>query len=603
MGVPPRIGNSQDYGFGVEKFTKGGKEMVYPRANDLPPISFDPSEPVEPQIASISAQMKALVPAVETLIDKNLSKARITSPFDVDVRLNDGQTINLAKAAPGSLSPDTVNQALEMILKQHTFQNVRADVAAFYGVSAPPGTTVNVTGAKALAKMEEVAERAVDLAKRGLGPPIPTGPGREEEYVQAVKAFLIRNLFHGENLTTKHIAQGFDVQQRNPDLNEALSHDVIDRVSIQAVLQIDSKALDPVWARAWVLEEIQQQAPTEYARLVPNQTDRSPEAMAAVVDAPTLTALVKAHPEWTLNPNAGEPRYALSMYHWGDERSDADGMMAWHRAVNHHDGDLAAGSVDLQQKKMNGIEHHAGPEHLGVRHEASRPYDGALPFENSIRKIYADPAFRDPFWRQSAMQGIVMQRVLQERGLITPEMVQQQVNPERNLALDHAYQTLQSLNTQADRALRTLGPQLSSQGEVPELKKKIDTLTNVEAARATVRSRLPGLWEGVRDIPNPEVRSKMVQYFEAKMLQLAPRSEESVALLMPYAELARQELETLKQKPLTSLTQAEVTALRTTLSELPDAANEAKVGGDSSLAAVYRVWNDAVTAGFPSQYH
>lgn len=595
-GIPHRTGNQEDYGHGFNELTmsKHGHEQTfrYPKANSIPEVKADIEVPLEAQIADISGQMVALMNGpVTALIEKNLKANRITSPFDVDVQV-DGKTVNLAKAEPGSLTPDFVNQVLTEVVKQRTFKNVRADVAAFYGVNTPVGTTINVTGAKALAKLEAVVARAVELSDQGFGPPLPKDPARREEYLGALKSFAMKNLFHGENLTTKHMVQGFDVLERNPDLNETLSHDLIDRSSIQAVLQIDPNALEPKWARAWVLEEIQTQAPAEYQKLAGKL---SPNEAVLKLDAKTVSELCKQHPEWTVNPNAGEARYLLPMYHWGDERNDADSMMHWHRAANHHDGDLEKGTLNVEQKRQNGVEHHAGTEHEGVRHEVGMGYDSKLPFERTIRKIWADSAFKHPFWRTSAMKDIVFQRVLQERGIITPEDLQKSPNPERYLKLDEAYQSMQMANVGADKALRTLASKVDG-----PLKAQIDAATTSNAS---------GLFDTVSKAAQkaaPEQAAAMWQYLQATMLQLSSSSSQTVKAFMPVADQARAAFDALGVKgavTLSTMNTETATHHRAALDELKDAAQEARTGGDSSLAAVYEMWNDIAGAGFPSQSH
>lgn len=594
-GIPHKVGSSEDYGHGFHELTmvKHGHERTvrYPKANSIPEVKLDVEKPLEGQLRSISDQMVALIGPATELINKNLKANRITSPFDVEVKV-DGKSVNLAKAEPGSLTPDFVNKVLYEVVKQRTFKNVRADIAAFYGVSAPVGTTVNVTGAKALAKLEAVVSRAVELSEQGFGPPLPKEPARRAEYLEALKAFAMKNLFHGENLTTKHQVQGFDVLERNPDLNETLSHDIVDRTSIQAVLQIDPKALDPKWARAWVLEEIQNQAPAAYAKLAGTLT---PNEAADKVDAQTVAELCKKHPEWNVNPNAGEARYLLPMYHWGDERNDADSMMHWHRAANHHDGDLEKSTQNIQQKRQNGVEHHAGTEHVGVRHEAGLGYDGELPFERTIKKIWADSAFKHTFWRTGAMKDIVFQRVLQESGMITPEDLQKSVNPDRYLKLDEAYQSLQMANVGADKGLRTLATKVPA-----PLKAQLDAATAATAG---------GLFDTVAKAAakaKPEEAAAMWQYLQATMLQRSSASVDTVKAFMPVADKARAAFSALGVPGAVTLSSMDAqTALahRTALNELRDAAQEARTGGDSGLAAIYEMWNDIARSGFASQAH
>lgn len=600
-GIPHRTGKDEDYGHGFDVLTmnKHGHDLTfrYGKANSVPEVKIDIEKPLDgAQLMDISDQMVKLMEGpVTKQIDAMMKKNRIKSPFDVDVQV-DGQTVNLAKAKPGSMTPDFVNKALFEVVKQHTFTAVRADIAAFYGVQTPMGTTVNVTGSRALAKLEQVMARAVELSDQGFGPPLPKDPVRREEYLVALKNFAMKNLFHGENLTTKHLVQGFDVKERNPDLNETLSHDIVDRSSIQAVLQIDPKALEPLWSRAWVLEEIQQQSPAEYEKLAGSA---SPNEAAKKVDPKKLAELCKAHPEWTVNPNAGEARYLLPMYHWGDERNDADSMMHWHRAANHHDGDLEKGSMLIEQKRQNGVEHHAGTEHEGVRHEVGLGYDSKeVPFERTIRKIWADSAFKHPFWRGAAMKDIVFQRVLQERGIITPEDLAASPNPERYLKLDHAYQSLQMANVGADKALRVLADKVSFAG--PKLKAEIDgatlgtagTLTDKVAAAAAKAT--------------PEQAGALWQYLQAKMIQQSSSSVNAASAFMPVASLAKDRASALGVElpvKLSPMNTAEVLELRGALNELKDAAHEARTGGDTSLAAVYEMWNDIATSGFSSENH
>ena len=142
-------GKDEDYGHGFDelKMEKHGHEHTfrYGKANSIPEVKLDVTKPLDGQLASISQQMVDLMNGpVTKQIDAQLKKNRIVSPFDVDVQV-DGKTVNLAKAKPGSLTPDFVNTALFEVVKQHTFKNVRADIAAYYGVHAPVGTTVNVT--------------------------------------------------------------------------------------------------------------------------------------------------------------------------------------------------------------------------------------------------------------------------------------------------------------------------------------------------------------------------------------------------------------------------------------------------------------------------
>lgn len=597
-GIPHRTGASEDYGHGVHELTmeKHGHVQTfrYGKANSIPEVTLDIEKSIDSQVADISRQMVALMEGpVPKQIDAMMKKNRIKSPFDVDVVV-DGQTVNLAKAKPGSLTPDFVNKALFEVVKQHTFKNVRADIAAFYGVNTPVGTTVNVTGAKALEKLEGVVTRAIELADKGFGPPLPKDPVRREEYIQSLRTFAMKNLFHGENLTTKHQVQGYDVLERNPDLNETLSHDLVDRSSIQAVLQIDPNALQPLWTRAWVLEEIQQQNPAEYKKLAGNA---SPDDAAKTVDVKKLVEAVKAHPEWTVNPNAGEARYLLPMYHWGDERNDADSMMHWHRAANHHDGDLEKGTLNVEQKRQNGVEHHAGTEHVGVRHEAGRGYDQQLPFERTIRKIWADSAFKHPFWRTAAMKDIVFQRVLQERGIITPEDLSVTPNAARYEKLDGAYQALQMANVGADKALRTLGPKIEF---AAKLRAEID------AATMETAGTLPDKVASAAAKATPEQQAALWQYLQAKMIQQSSISTNATSAFMPVASIARDRAGQLGVElpaKLSPMKTAEALEHRAALNELKDAAAEARKGGDSALAAVYEMWNDIVSAGFPSQAH
>lgn len=599
QGMPPSTGRKADYGFGTYelRMVKHGQEVVlsYPKSNGIPEIEVDVQRPFSEQVDAVSKQMVALQngPALE-LVEKYIKSTRLRPTFDVDVQVN-GQTINLAKAKPDSLTPDTVNAALVEIVKQKTFKNVRADVAAFYGVKAAPGTTTSVSGERALQKLLEVLERAIELSDKGFGPPLPKGKKRRQEYIDAVKAFAVRNLFHGENLTIKHQVQGFDVFEKNPELNETLGHDIIDRMSIQAVLQLDAHAFEPLWARAWVLEEVQNQAPTEYAKLA---GALSPEEAASKVDPDRLAELCRAHAEWTLNANAGEPRYVLAMYHWGDQRSDADKMMNWHRIVNHHDGDLAAGSLLIEQKNQNGIEHHAGTEHEGVRHEVSMGYDlKDVPFGRTILKIGSDSAFKG-LWSQWALKKIVFQRLLQERGIITPEQLAHSPNRELYLKLDAAYQSLQSINVAADRALRSLAPKVA-----PPIQTAIDAIANNSKPQLPV---VQTIWRSVqRSIEgvSAEEAASTLQYFEAKMLQLAVRSPETVAAFVPLAQQAHAAVAALGGSPAVKLPSPDLEEMqrqREQLEALPAAAKEARAGHDTSLAVVYDAWNDAVTAGFPS---
>lgn len=613
QGVCPP-GDKADYGFGFQqlKATIHGHELTlqYPKANDVPEIAFDPAATLESQLPIISKQMQALYesPKVNEMVTQALKKARISSPFDMDVVV-DGKTINLTKAAPHSLTPDTLNKALVEIVKNRTFTNVRADVAAFYGVKAPPGSTVNVTGAKALETIKKVLAESVALAEKGFGPKLPTDPVRRKEYLEAVEIFAVKNLFHGENLVSKHVVQGFDVMNKNPDLNETLSHDIIDRASIAAVLTIDHDALKPLWARAWVLEEVQRQSPETYKRLVPG--GEAPNEAAAKVDPEALAKEVAANPEWSVNPNAGEPRYLLFMYHWGDERTDADTLMNWHRAVDHHDGDLERGTLNLQQKRQNGVEHHAGTEHTGVRHEAGLGYDSNdLPFGRTIEKIWHDGAFKLPFWRVSAMKDIVFQRILQERGIITPEQIQVTTNPEKYLQLDESYQALQGGNSGADRALRRIAPHL---GFAKGLVAEIDALSSAPQSLAASTKAIGDVFTKVKaaaaKAPTAEDGLRLLQYFQARGLQQAPRTVESVKAFMPFVDQARAEVAKSglpkQQLPaiLSGLTTDEAVQHRTRLEGLREAAAEVRQGGDAGVAAIYEVWNDLLRDGFPMNLH
>jgi hypothetical protein len=629
QGIPSMEGLSADYGHGRMEYSGAihgvDVSVSYPKANSIPSIEFDPNGNIDEQVKLISAQMQALYdpasipddtpPAVakfkdvdvRAMIRKNLDAARITGPFDRDVKIGN-RTVNLATAKPGSLTPDELTVGLQEILKDYTFKNVRADVAAFYGVKVSPGSTGSVSGTAALKKLQAVLGEAVELAdKYGWGPPMPpAGTERREQYLKAVEAFAIKNLFHGENLVAKHVAQGYDMQ-KNPDLNENLGHDIIDRSTFAGLIALDENSMASEWKRAWALEEIQKQDPATYQRLVPGGEAPNEAVKKVSAQAVTDAILAKAQGDsmgYTFNPNAGEPRYLLFMYHWGDQRNEADSDMDPHRAVTHHDGDITKKTLNLEQKRQNGIEHHAGTEHEGVRHEAGLGYERGeqMPFEQTIRKIWADGAFRQPFWRQSAYGDIVLQRIMQEAGIITPEQLQHIENPEQYLALDGAYQTLQGANSGADAALGQLKSKL--EGVDVALLGRIDGLSNDPARKPSAKA-LNALIEDTASAAttlSPDQAAALWQYLQAKAIQQSARSVESIELFMPVAAKAAAAVTSLGvpgPARLSTLTTERAVELRRSLEELPQAAKDARAAGDSSLGAVYDAWNDFVTAGFP----
>jgi hypothetical protein len=623
QGIAPDTGKSQDYGHGRMVFSGSihgvQTDVSYPKANSIPDIEFDPAAPVDQELAKISAQMQALydpssIPAdappevakfrdfdIRKMIAENLEAAGFTSAFDTEVVIN-GRSVNMAKAAPESLTPDELTIGLKEILKTHVFTNVRSDVAAFYGINVTPGSTANVTGTAALKKLESVLIKAVELAdKYGYGPPMPAkGTKEREQYLDAVTAFAVKNLFHGENLVAKHIAQGYDVQQRNPDLNETLSHDIVDRSTFAGLIALDEKAMEVDWTRAWALSEIKTRSPETYAQLVPSGAEPDEAAKQVSAEAVKNVILAKSAEglDFTFNPNSGEPRYLLFMYSWGDSRSESDTDMDPHRAVNHHDGDITKATLNPQQKRQNGIEHHAGTEHEGVRHEAGLGYqrEGQLPFEQTIRKISADGAFKTAFWRVNAFKDIVFQRILQEAGIVTPEQLQKIANPDRYLKLDAAYQALQGANSGADQALRQLHDAGKAIPAVAKAIGQIETLSLNTAAEvsANVRKATAKM--------QPADAALVWQALQAKAIQQAPRTVETAQQFMPIATEAAEAVRTLGVTPsvkLSSLTTQKAVEYRSALEVLPEAANDARTKeGDASLAAVYEVWNNLLRGGF-----